>query len=39
LTPKELNRLITIVPNPRQKKDYKDGRSSRVVTNMLDTKL
>ncbi|OEL28622.1 hypothetical protein BAE44_0010359, partial [Dichanthelium oligosanthes] len=49
LTPKELNRLMTVVVNPRQfkvsdwflnrKKDYKDGRPSRIVTNTLDTKL
>ncbi|CAN6213248.1 unnamed protein product, partial [Urochloa humidicola] len=49
LTPEELERLMTVVANPRQfkvpdwflnrKKDYKDGRFSQVVSNALDMKL
>jgi small subunit ribosomal protein S18e len=49
LTPDELERLMTVVANPRQfkvpdwflnrKKDYKDGRFSQVVSNALDMKL
>ena len=49
LTPDELDRLMTVVANPRQfkvpdwflnrKKDYKDGRFSQVVSNALDMKL
>ncbi|GJN23043.1 hypothetical protein PR202_gb10659 [Eleusine coracana subsp. coracana] len=49
LTPEELERLMTVVANPRQfkvpdwflnrKKDYKDGRCSQVVSNALDMKL
>uniref|UniRef100_A0A0E0KK45 40S ribosomal protein S18 n=1 Tax=Oryza punctata TaxID=4537 RepID=A0A0E0KK45_ORYPU len=49
LSPEELERLMTVVANPRQfkvpdwflnrKKDYKDGRFSQVVSNALDMKL
>ena len=49
LTADELERLMTVVANPRQfkvpdwflnrKKDYKDGRFSQVVSNALDMKL
>jgi small subunit ribosomal protein S18e len=49
LTSEELERLMTVVANPRQfkvpdwflnrKKDYKDGRFSQVVSNALDMKL
>ena len=49
LSPDELERLMTVVANPRQfkvpdwflnrKKDYKDGRFSQVVSNALDMKL
>ncbi|KAF0912797.1 hypothetical protein E2562_019019 [Oryza meyeriana var. granulata] len=49
LSAEELERLMTVVANPRQfkvpdwflnrKKDYKDGRFSQVVSNALDMKL
>ncbi|OEL38002.1 hypothetical protein BAE44_0000979, partial [Dichanthelium oligosanthes] len=39
LMPEELERLMTVVANPRQKKDYKDGRSLHDVSNTLDKKL
>ncbi|WVZ62077.1 hypothetical protein U9M48_011864, partial [Paspalum notatum var. saurae] len=49
LSTEELERLMTVVANPRQfkvpdwflnrKKDYKDGRFSQVVSNALDMKL
>ncbi|KAL5198620.1 hypothetical protein ABZP36_002132 [Zizania latifolia] len=49
LSSEELERLMTVVANPRQfkvpdwflnrKKDYKDGRFSQVVSNALDMKL
>ncbi|OEL14444.1 40S ribosomal protein S18, partial [Dichanthelium oligosanthes] len=49
LTPEEPERLTMVVANPRQfkvsdwllnrKKDYMDGRFSRVISNTLDMKL
>jgi small subunit ribosomal protein S18e len=49
LKPDELERLMTVVANPRafkipdwflnRQKDYKDGRFSQVVSNNLDMKL
>uniref|UniRef100_A0ACD5WCR8 Uncharacterized protein n=2 Tax=Avena sativa TaxID=4498 RepID=A0ACD5WCR8_AVESA len=49
LTTEEMDRLMTVVQNPRQfkvpdwflnrKKDYKDGRFSQVVSNQVDMKL
>jgi small subunit ribosomal protein S18e len=49
LTAAELHQLMVIVANPRQfkipdwslnrKKDYKDDKSSQVVSNALDIKL
>ncbi|OEL15177.1 hypothetical protein BAE44_0023805 [Dichanthelium oligosanthes] len=39
--PEELERLMTVMANPRQFKvpDYKDGRFSQVISNALDMKL
>jgi ribosomal protein S13 len=49
LSAEELDKLMTIVANPRQfkipdwflnrQKDYKDGKYSQVVSNALDMKL
>merc|ERR1711959_355347 len=49
LTPDEVERVVTIIQNPRQfkvpdwmlnrKKDYKTGKFSQVVANNLDMKL
>ncbi|KAI4971588.1 hypothetical protein ZWY2020_002502 [Hordeum vulgare] len=49
LSSKEMDRLMTVVANPRQfkvsdwflnrKKDYKDGMFSQVVSNAVDMKL
>merc|ERR1711934_876296 len=49
LTPDEVERVVTIIQNPRQfkvpdwmlnrKKDFKDGKFSQVASNILDMKL
>uniref|UniRef100_A0A2K6UGR8 Small ribosomal subunit protein uS13 n=1 Tax=Saimiri boliviensis boliviensis TaxID=39432 RepID=A0A2K6UGR8_SAIBB len=39
LTEDEVERAITIMRNPRQQKDVKDGKYSQVLANDLDNKL